>query len=290
MVSCKKVNDNPFSDPSGWGKGTYLVLNKSYNLNFDYSNLASSTVGINVSQYSGGEDITSIDVFVAVGASYDVAKWRKVKTIANASGGVDIKVTGSELLTALGVTPADLQPGSFYTFYNRITTKSGQVFDVNNTGNNNGSGLVTGPTYGAAFYFTAYITCPFIGPVGGSWKVVQDDWNDWVKGDLVTVVDGPGANQIDLSNVWPNPIYGSVVKKLVVDIDPATGSATVKKVNFGDYGGGYNMTAYGVAGASNFAGYVFSCTKYIKLTMEVKADGPGGNSYDNGPSTLILTQ
>jgi hypothetical protein len=278
MVSCKKVKDNPFSDPSNFGKGTYLIFNKSLGANLDYSNLASSTVGINVSQYSGGEDVVSIDVFVTSGASYDVTKWHKVKTIAYASGGVDIKVSGSELLTALGVPASAITPGSYYTFYNRITTKSGQVFDVNNTGNNNGSGFVTGPTYNGAFYFTAYIVCPYSGSAAGTYKVLTDDWVDWSPGDLVTVNDG-GTNKVDISDVWPNPAYGTKLTPLTITVDPATGTATIPAgVTWGDYG------SYKTSTLSGSSGYVFTCVGLITMSIHVNATGFG----DQGNLRLIL--
>ncbi|RTL58412.1 MAG: hypothetical protein EKK37_08730 [Sphingobacteriales bacterium] len=279
MVSCKKVKDNPFSDPGNFGKGTYLVFNKSLGANLDYSNLATSTIGINVSQYSGGEDITSIDVFVTVGASYDVTKWHKVKTVAYTSGGVDIKVSGSELVSALGVTPADITPGSFYTFYNRITTKSGKKFDVNNTADNNGSGLVHGPTYNTAFYFTGYIVCPYSGSAAGTYKVLTDDWADWNPGDLVTVNDGATANTVDISNVWPNPIYGTKLTPLTITVDPATGSATIPSgVVWGDYG------SYKTSTLSGSSGYVFTCVGLITMSIHISATGYG----DQGSLRLIL--
>lgn len=287
--SCKKSGNeaNPFSDVKNLGIGSYLILNKTINLNLDYSNFNASTVGIEVDQYAGGEAVDKIDLFVVKGASVDVTKWKKVKTIAFAGANTKVTCTGAELATAFGLPVSGFSPGTNYTFYLRLTTKSGRVFDVNNTGNNNGSGLITGSNYHSAFTFQAFIVCPFVAPVAGTYKVLRDDWADWSAGDLVQVTDGPGANQVNLSQVYPNPAYGDIVKPLIVDVDPATGTASVHKVNFGNYGGGYNMNAVGL-GAGDVAGYVFSCTGFITLNMSVKANATGGNGYDNGPTTLTL--
>ena len=86
---------------------------------------------------------------------------------------------------------------------------------------------------------------------------------------MVDVADGPGANQIDLSAVWPNPAYGDIVNPLIVDIDPATGTASVPLVTFANYG----ALATATNGSGSVAGYVFSCTGYITLTMAVTYNG-----------------
>lgn len=286
--SCKKTGGsiNPLSSVSNLGIGSYLTLDSVLGQNLNYASLATSTVGIMATQFPNGEAISNIVVYAVQGSSYDTTKWAKVKTVAYAGAKTVISVSGAELAAALGGASA-ITPGSNYTFYNRIITKSGKTYDVNNTGNNSGSGLITGFYYHSAFYFSAYVVCPFVAPIAGTYKVIQDGWADWNPGDLVQVTDGPGPNEVNLSQVWPNAAYGNVVNPLVVDVDPATGTATVKKVNFGNYGGGYNMTAVGV-GANSVAGYVFSCTGYITLTMNVVANAAGGNGYNNGPTKLIL--
>ncbi|HTQ26587.1 MAG TPA: hypothetical protein VMI35_00590 [Puia sp.] len=287
--SCKKTggNINPLSSVSNLGVGAYLVLDSNINLNLNYAQIATSTVGIIVHEYPNGQPVDHVIIYAAAGSTYDTTQWHLVKTVSYTGKGTQLTVSGAELGQAFGVDPTTFTPGSFYTFYTRVVTKSGATFDVNNTGNNSGSGLVTGAYYYSAFSFTAYIVCPFTGGMAGSYTVIRDDWDDWSPGATVTVTDGPGANEVNLSQVYPNPSYGTLVNPLVVDVDPASGTAYVHKVNFGNYGGGYNMTAQGTGSGDN-AGYVFSCTGYIKVTMELIANGPGGNGYDNGPTTLIL--
>jgi hypothetical protein len=274
--SCKKSGGNPLSDYKNLGLGSYLVLDSSVNLNFNYAEINTSTVSILVSGYPGGEAVDHVIIFATPGASYDTTQWHMVKSIQYSGDTTALSVTGAELGKALGVDPETFAAGSYYTFYTRIVTKSGKTYDVNNTGNNGGSGLITGTYYYSAFYFTAYVTCPFTGGMTGTYKVVADDWADWKPGDLVQVTDGPKENEINLSQVWPNPAYGNVINPLVVDIDPATGTANVPKVDFGDYG----YTATALSGT----GYVFSCTGYITLSIDIYASGYG----DQGAMRLIL--
>ncbi len=266
--SCKKTGEqNPLADIKNLAVGSYPTLVSNGNLNFNY-NVPTSKVDIKIDKY--GEDIDKIDLFVVEGANSDPAKWKKIKSIPFTGTGTALSATSQEVATALGVTVASLSPGNFYTFYNRAITKDGKVYDLSNVG----SALGSNSNYNACFQWTAYITCPFVAPVGGSYKVVYDgDWQDWSTGDVVQVTDGPGPNQINLSQVWPNVAYGNVVQPLLVNIDPATGSAKVPLVTFADYG--YLAKAQG-SGANDFAGYVFSCTGYITLTMNVTTGSPQG--------------
>lgn len=269
--ACKKKGGdiNPLSDRSNLGQGSYITLDKNINLNMDYSQIATSSVGIEVTQYPNGQPVDHILIYATDNASYDTTEWHLVKSVPYTGAGTQLTISGTELATSLGVSTGDLQPGGAYTFYTRIITKDGYSFDVNTTGDNGGGGLVTGPYYNAAFAFTAYIVCPFTGSMTGTYEVVRDDWEDWSPGDLVQVTDGPGANQIDLSQVWPGG--GTIINHLVVDIDPASGTATVPSTVFGKYSSGHEYTAEG-AGTDGVAGYVFSCTGYITLNINIDGD------------------
>ncbi len=270
IYSCKKKeNQNVFSDYKNQGLGTYITLDKNLNLNLDFSNLASSSIGIQVSQYPNGQAVDHINIYSTTNGTYDTTQWHFVKSVSYTGPGTQLTVTGAELATSLGVSIGDLQPGSAFTFYTRIITKEGYSFDVNTTGDNGGGGLVTGSYYNSVFSFTAYIVCPFTGGMGGTYEVIRDDWADWEPGDLVEVTDGPGPNQINLSQVYPNPDYGDIVNPLIVTVDPATGTATIPPTVFGKYSGTYSAEG---AGENNTAGYVFSCTGYITLNILIDGD------------------
>jgi hypothetical protein len=98
--------------------------------------------------------------------------------------------------------------------------------------------------------------------MAGKYKVIADGWEDWPLGAIVPVADGPGANQVDLSGVYPGGGY--VKNKLVVNVDPATGAASIPRVDYGSY----SPTGAVYSAAAANAGYIFSCTGYIGLKME----------------------
>jgi hypothetical protein len=267
LSSCKKSEvQNPLADVANLGVGSYITLASTVNLNFSF-NTPASMVSIKVDQYAGSGDVDKIVLYVVAGSNSDPTSWKKIKTIPFTGAGTVLSATSQEVATALGVTVASLTPGNFYTFYNQILTKDGRTFDLSNTL----GALENNSNYNACFRWQAFVTCPFSAPVAGNYRVVQDDWADWSPGNIVTVTDGPGANQINLSAVWPNPAYGDIVSPLIVNIDPATGTAKVPLVTFANNYPG-TATARG-AGAGDVAGYVFSCTGYITLTMLVTYNG-----------------
>ena len=274
FIGCQKEGGNPLADIANLSVGAYPTLTSTENVNFDLSQIATSTVGITVTEYetsNPGSKIESINVYVVKGASTDRSIWKLVKNVAY-SGPTALTVTGAEMGTALGVNPSTFNPGDFYTFYNQVVTSDGRKFDIVNTP----LALGTNSNYNAAFVWQAYITCPFTGGMEGNYEVQQDDWADWSPGDIVAVHDGPGANQIDLSDVWPNPAYGDLVNPLIVNVNPANGVAHVPLVTFANNYPG-TATAQGAnangPGDDVDCGYVFSCTGFITLTMRVTYNG-----------------
>jgi hypothetical protein len=286
LNSCKKTdgNINPLTDIKNLAVGSYLVQDSSINANLN-STSSTSTVGIVVHQYPGGEDVDQILLYTTLGTSTDTTQWKLVKSIPYTAGSkVELTATTAELATAFGVPASAFDPGSIFTFFTKAVTKSGKTYDINNAGDNGGGGLITGPAYKSAFSFTVYVVCPYTGGVGGSYTVIRDDWQDWAPGKIVQVIEGPGANQIDLSKVYPGAgAGGNIINHLIVNIDPVTGTASIPKVTYGDYGGSTQYIAEG-AGDGDVAGYVFSCTGFITLSIN-QSDNGGG---DYGPNKLIL--
>ncbi|MBI5859027.1 MAG: hypothetical protein HZB42_15445 [Sphingobacteriales bacterium] len=274
-TSCKKEGGNPLADIANLSIGSYITLTRVVNLNFNYAQLATSAVGIKVTQYkteNSGSDVDKIKVYVVKGTSTDKTTWKLVKTVTYAGDSTLLSVTGAEMATALGVSLGSIQPGDFYTFYNQVITKDSRSFDIVNTP----GALGSLSAYNAAFVWQAYITCPFTGGMAGNYRVIQDDWQDWSPGDIVPVTDGPGANQVNLSQVWPNPAYGNIVNPLIVNVNAADGVATVPLVTFANnYPGTATAQGANASGAGDTVpcGYVFSCTGFITLTMRVTYNG-----------------
>ena len=284
LNSCKKTGGdiNPLSDIKNLKVGSYLVQDSLINANLN-STSGSSLVGIVVHQFPAGEAVDHILLYSTLGTSTETLKWKLVKSVPYSTGTkVVLSATTAELATAFGVPASNFTPGSLFTFFTKAVTKSGLTYDITNAGNNGGGGLVSGSAYKSAFSFTVYVVCPYTGGMAGNYKVIKDDWTDWSVGDLVKVTDGPGANQINLSQVYPNG--GTVINQLLVNIDPVTGTATVPKVTYGRYGGATSVqySAQG-AGPNSVAGYVFSCTGFITLSLDQQG---GGTDY--GANKLIL--
>ena len=272
VSSCKKTDGeiNPLSSLSNFGIGSYLVLDKVINTSLVYETAANSKVGVMAHAYTGAIDpVDHVDLYVAAGSTYDTTKWKFVKTIAfKDTTSTEIAATGSDLAKALGIAPAAFKAGSGYSFYIRVFAKSGARYDVNNTGTNGGSGLLGGPTYNTMFNFGAFIVCGYTN-MAGTYKVITDDWADWSPGDLVTVKAGTVANTLDMSAVWPNPDYGTVVNPWIITIDPATGAITgTTKTVFAAYGATQ-------VSATAISGYAFACTGQLKMTVTL---GPYGNN------------
>lgn len=284
LNSCKKTdgNINPLTDIKYLAVGSYLVQDSSINANLN-STSSTSTVGFVVHQYPLGEDVDHILLYVTLGTSTDTTEWKLVKSVPYTVGSTaNLTATTAELATAFGVPASEFAPGSIFTFFTKAVTKTGKTYDINNAGDNGGGGLITGPAYKSAFSFTVYVVCPYTGGMAGNYKVVRDDWADWSPGNIVKITEGAVANQLNLSLVYPGG--GHILEPLLVNVDPVTGTATIPKVNYGYYSSP-NTSYFGEgAGDGDVAGYVFSCTGFITLSI-VHTDNGGG---DYGPNKLIL--
>jgi len=260
-TSCQKEGlalEKPFVDINFFGKGAYITLNKTVNVNFNYAAISTSKVSVMVDPYNNGVKIKQVKLYVVKSANADPTAWKLVKTV-DVNGTTELSATGAEVATAIGTPAATLfAPGQFYTFYNQVVTEDGRTFDLSNTL----GALENASGYNACFRWTAYVVCPFTGGMAGKYKVIADGWEDWPLGAIVPVADGPGANQVDLSGVYPGGGY--VKNKLVVNVDPATGAASIPRVDYGSYSPA--GAVYSAAAAN--AGYIFSCTGYIGLKIE----------------------
>jgi len=281
MTSCKKTGGeiNPLSSVTNNGIGSYLVLDSDVNLNLNSTAIANSTVSIEVHYYPTGEPVDHIILYATPGASFDTTQWHLVKTVAYTSPKTTLSVSGTELGSALGVDPTTFAPGSTYNIYTRIVTKSGKTYDVTNTGDNSGSGLISGTAYNSAFFFTAFVVCPFVAPMAGDYNITTDAWEDYVPlPQLIpgAVTDGPGANQLSL-HVYPGPAAGIQTGPMIVDVDPTNGNATIEKSTIGTYGGSVTT----VTGS----GHVFSCTGTISLSVDFVIGGS-----DQGAFSMVIVK
>ena len=271
LFSCKKGDINGAFESQT--TGSYVTKVAIGNDKINYANLAASKVDVTVHEY--GNPVDKIKIFVSKGnASTDKTTWKLVKEVPY-SGDTKLEVSATEIATALGIPVTGLETGATYSLYNQVIGKDGQVHDITNMN----SAMYGSPNYNALMTWAAVVVCPFTGNMAGNYRVIKDDWVDWSPGEIVPVTDGPGANKVNLSQVWPNPAYGTTVNPFLVNVDPATGQATITSgVNIGDYGG------YTFVTGSGSTGYIFSCTGDIKLVCRMSAPPFG----DQGNLGLIL--
>ena len=268
LLACNKPED--FYDELG--QGSYITLVRQDNALLNALDPA-SIVGQVVSFY--GEPVESVNLYASATSTLDKTKWKLIKNIPF-SGETTISATNTEIGTALGLTPGNLPPGNVFHLYNEAVLKDGRQFSSINTSPED---LENPPAFNAAFHWTATVVCPYDpATIAGTYEVIQDDWADWVAGDLVEVRAGAGANQVDLSMVWPNPAFGTVVTPLTITVD-ATGTATIPSdVTFGDYG------VLATTGTDN-TGFVFSCTGQITIRVHIILPPPYN---DQGFFQLVL--
>jgi len=257
--SCKKSDIN--GNPSGKGLvlGSYLVLDSAINENLNFSD-PSATVSIKVG--SKGSPIATVKIFVATGSnSADSTGWVSIKSVPYTEG-VVLSVSTAELNTALATVNQTIAPGNQYTLQNVVVTSDGRTFSVTNTPTN----FVSLTGYNMALTWSATAVCAFDQASSiGVYKVVTDTWVDYSPGDTINVFAGPDAHSLSFYGYPGAPDGGINRVPWIVEVDPATGAATVADQFVGDYG-----TTVARVSAT---GFIFSCTGGISLIVNVNYGG-----------------
>jgi hypothetical protein len=261
--SCKK--GNIYGDKSTLVLGSYITLDSVINENLDFSN-PSATVSIKIG--SKGDPVASVNIYAATGSnSLDPSGWVLIKNVPY-SDGVVLSVSTAELSTALAQKGLTIQPGNQYPLYNEVVTSDGRKFSVSNTPSTYNSF----PAYHMALAWQATAVCAFDQASSlGLYKVTYDgDWVDYATGDTINVFAGPDPNSVSFY-AYPGAQDGGVDRQpWVVEVDPASGAATVAD----QYVGMYGSTIARVSAT----GFVFSCTGVISLVVTVNY---GGAPYAN---------
>jgi hypothetical protein len=273
--SCKKKE--VLGNFDSLGVGSYLTLEKTTKTTIDYSRIGSESISIDVKEF--GSPVAKVVVYVTAGnANLNKSLWKKIKEYQYTGSTLTLNITASEMATALGITTAAMSPGTNYTLYNEIVTKDGVIYNAVNTV----GALASNPNYRAVMTWAANVVCPFVAAgFEGNFRVREDEWQDWGAGDVVTVTAAT-SNTISL-RVYPNPAYGTAIADIVVNINPATGAATVTNQKYGRYGS--TEVAVTSVGTSNF---VFACTGTIDLRLNHHVPGAASSSY--GTYWLRLTK
>lgn len=270
VVSCKKTGD--FYERLGKGSTLTLVKQDNSLLNaIDVSSTVSQVVTVN------GQPVESINLYVSATSTTDKTKWKLIKNIP-LSGETTVSATNKEIATALGLTPGAIPPGNTYYLYNEAVLKDGSEYSSANTSVGD---LINQPAFKQAFQWTATVVCPYTpATTAGTYKIVKDDWEGRAEGSSVQVTTGPGANDINLSQVWPDPANtGSVVNPLIITVNPTTGAVTIPTgVTFASYTAFGGYTAVTGTGST---GFVFSCTNTISIKLRITAPPYGDQGFFN---------
>lgn len=273
MVACKKPATNNFVPIESLAVGSYLRLESTGNTKLSYSTLTTDKISITASGV--GEPIDKVISYVSTNGSLNKTTWKKITETTAVDNKVTISFTGAQLAAALNMAPSAFSPGTSYTIYNEIITKSGKVYSMINTA----SSFEAEAAYAMAMRFKISIVCPFVAAgFPGDFEVVLDEWADFNVGDIVKVTSAT-ATSIAME-VYPAPAYGSDRQPIIVTIDPTNGAATVARQYYGKYGS--TKVSAETFGSSNF---VFACTGTITLVLKHTSTTSGG-SY--GTYALIL--
>ena len=265
--ACSKKNIS--GDESNLVLGSYITLDSTINNFLDVSNSASA-VSIKVGKYVG-VPVTTINVFLATGSNpEDTTGWVLIKSVPY-SDGLVLSATTADIGKALGSNPV---PGNKYVLQNQIVTTDGRTFSTFNTPDTYNSF----PAYNMALTWYATAICAFTGNMAGNYDLTKDTWNDYGASAsnpvLIpnAVMDGPGPNQISIY-VYPGPAYGTETGPMIVNVDPATGTATIVKSDIGNYGPGQEAIVTGT-------GIIFDCTGYIDLQIDFNVGGSDDGTYE----------
>jgi hypothetical protein len=254
LFACKKAYI--INDFDNFSIGSYLRLDKAEKTTLDYNKITTESVSITVTPI--GSEIEKVNIYAVLGGeNLDVTQWKLVKAVPATGSPFTLTVTAQELATAFGVPTSGLSPGNQYTFYNQSITKDGRTFDVANSEDD----LEGQPAYQSAFRWQAIVFCAYDPATTNNvvYEVVKDGWDDFVAGDLITVKNGPAANQITLVGVY---LTTTNHKDIVVDISPANGAATIARQSYGIYAG--DTRTFQAEGT----GFIFSCAGVIDLNIK----------------------
>ncbi|HXB43107.1 MAG TPA: hypothetical protein VNV85_03585 [Puia sp.] len=260
--SCKKSHIS--GDAKDLILGSYITLDSVINENLDFSD-PTATVSIKVG--SKGSPVASVNIFIATGSNaLDTTSWVLVKNVPF-SDGVVLSVTTADLSAALAKVSQTINPGTQYVLQNEVITKGGKYYSVSNTPSNYNSL----PGYNMALSWQATAVCAFNQANSlGLYQVVTDTWVDYLPGDTIYVFAGPNANSVSFY-AYPGGIRDGGTNRVpwIVNIDPATGAATVANQFVGDYPGNISTQV-------SATGFVFSCTGVVSLVVNVDY---GGSPY-----------
>lgn len=234
---------------------------------------------INFTIYSDTKTIEKITIFVELlqfgsGGPTSQAMLKEIpgNVFANSpSSTVSLKL--SEFVGAVGLTLDDLAGGDMFTIYNQVSMADGRVYPDTLQLGDDGFVNVENSFFTAAGT-TSYtgtlsfpVLCPFVAAdAAGTYTVTRDDFETYLDPNYQPeVIVGPGPNQVTFINLFGHPEGYDIV----VDVDPVTDVATVRKQP------AWHSDNFGIPfgeGSVEGGGFYFSCTGFITVDLEHTVD------------------
>jgi hypothetical protein len=209
------------------------------------------------------ELISKVDVMAELVPASGARITKPLVTLGSTIGSSSIPFT--QIFTALGITPSQLKPGDVIRAKFVATTPDGRTFSEENT-------VGTLPTTGSSGFTRALnvtVACVFDAAqfATGKWIVDVDDWGDIDKGKEISVVPGPGVNELTI-DFYGGPaenyafVPGSHKPSVITISNLNTGGVTVPKQAYGIYDG--DPATYSIEGTGNVSG----CAGTIELILK----------------------
>ncbi len=204
-VDSNNTIDEVFNYETGAVLRTIAVNSNTLNSS---DNSSAWSVTIEEQDEQDGALLQSVSVYVSMrdltpGNGTTVAADAFIKTIdasAFTAGPVGlpraiISATFGEATSALGLSPAQYEPGDIYVFELRLELTDGRIF-----GASSASGIITGGFFASPFKYNAIILCS---PEPGVYTIaLQDNYGDgWQGSQVIANIDGV-ANAVSIPSYW----------------------------------------------------------------------------------------
>ncbi|MDG2194454.1 MAG: hypothetical protein P8K77_06330 [Polaribacter sp.] len=151
-------------------------------------------------------------------------------TSANGLPSTTVKVTFSEALAALGLTPGQYAGGDVVTFRLEVVLTDGRTFSAADT-----SGSLQGSYFSSPYAYNAGILCIPTSPITGDYVInMQDSYGDgWQGSKVVCTIDGV-ANEAFLADYWSTGLGPFLTGTQTITI-PAGASTVEWSFSAGDW-------------------------------------------------------
>lgn len=275
IVSCedKELSPMPDFESGGLVKANIPEENSFFNLG-DLNN-AKVVMNLVATDKEGGSMVGSYEIYVSY---YNATTDEATDTLLLATVSEfpsTYEVTASQLVDLFQLPDglASLNGGDLFNFDMKVVMKDGREF----TQQNSSDAVVQEPGSRGTFRYSAFVGCPFnAADMAGTYTLLEDSWEVAATGHTtMEVVAGPGEDQFTVMNVF------GMGFDMVVDVNPASGVATVQKQETWDPGYWGFPEAYGRGYAASPAAQgstVFSCVgaATFRFTYSVDAGTFGG--------------